>query len=144
MPFQPTPATTISLDWLMPAVVPDDAVVLTPPAVAVTSSGADEAPARSTTVNARADAPLTVTVIVVTLAALAAYQISSSAWVPCVFPAALLQVFVPAESVMPVTEASTVVSRTLIAATRRSPVPLAVVVVAVRVVDADVFTAPKE
>ena len=143
VPFQAMPPTAISLAWVVAVVVPVDGVALLPDSTAVLSSGAGDAPATSSTVRASADAPVTVTVTMVTLAAPVAYQISASACVPCVTAAALTHLLL-AESVTTVTVAREVVSRTLIAATRRSPLPLAVAVDADRVVETDVFAAPKD
>ena len=90
----------ISLAWAVVAVVPLDAAVLLPAPVAVTSSGAADAPVTSRTVNASAEALVTVTVTcpgVVMEAALAAYQISPSACPPWLIFAALTHTL-PAES----------------------------------------------
>src|ERR1019366_9875126 len=98
-------ATAISLAWLVGSVVRVDAVVVLPELVAVWSSGVTDAPDRSSTVTAIADAALTVTVTLPVAgidSALAKYQISPSACEPALTATALVQRS-PLESVTRVT-----------------------------------------
>jgi hypothetical protein len=109
------------------AVVPAEASVLCPLALAVASSGVDDTPDSSSTVMASAEGPLTVTVtipVTAMRAAFAAYQISPSACGAWVTPVAAVQPF-PAESVIAVTDARAPVLRSLMVATSRSPLVVA-------------------
>jgi hypothetical protein len=151
VPFQPMSAMAISLAWVVVAVVPVDAGGVLPLLVAITSSGEGEAPVTSSTLKAiaevEADVPPTVTVTtceVARPAALAAYQISPSAWDPLVTPAARSQWSPAFESTTLLTRAKTVALRVLMVATRRSPAVVATLGEAERVALPDVFRAPND
>ena len=142
--FQPMSATAISLVWLVLVVAPEVGAIPLPDLVAVLSRGAVVAPVMSSTVKASAAPALMVTVTLVTGAALAAYQTSPSFTVPCATFAARTQ-WLTAESVMPLTEARVDVGlRSLMVATRRSPVVVTVPVEAFRDRTAVVSAAPND
>ncbi|MBJ7596266.1 MAG: hypothetical protein JF886_15670 [Candidatus Dormibacteraeota bacterium] len=140
--FHPMAPTTISFAWVVADVVPVDADALFAESATVRSNAVAEVPVMSRTVIASAAGVVTVTVTPATPTACAAYQISPSAWVPWMTVTALTHTFL-AESEMPFTVDSALVSRARMAATSRSPLPVLVAVDAVSEVAVEALAAPK-
>src|SRR4029077_17003578 len=136
---------TISEAWLSVAVGPTEAAVPVPLASAVLSRGLVNAalPTSKTVIDKEAP-DVTVTVTVVSLTVLGAYQISPS-FVPPV-AVALVHRFLPApaESVTPDTVQVPLTARVLIVAISKSPAVVAWSPVAVSVVPDDVLAAPND